>query len=187
MLRLTMMLAGALFLGLLALLTVFVHGLRAKSPQILDAIRRVNRTVFNPMQMRSAGTPGAYAAVIRHRGRTTGRAYETPLVPAATDDGFVIALPYGLRSDWMKNVLASGSATIVQGGHSYQVDQPEIITVAEGNRYFPARQQRTHSRFGVENCLRVRRVGPLDEGWSADAIEESRKSGSSQHREAHPG
>lgn len=160
MLRLAMLLVGALFLGLLALVIVVVLGLRAGSPLVLDAVRRVNHAVFNRMQMKSAGTPGAYASVIRHRGRTSGRAYETPVVVVATDDGFVIALPYDLRSDWMKNVLAGGRATIVHEGHSYQVDRPEIITMEEGHRYFPAKQQRTHGRFGVENCLRVRRVGP---------------------------
>jgi len=160
MLRLAMLLVGAVFVGLLAVLIVVVLGLRAGSPRVLDAIRRVNRAVFNPVQMKSAGTPGAYASVIRHRGRTSGGAYETPVVAVATDDGFVIALPYGLRADWMKNVLADGSATIVHEGHSYQVDRPEIITMEEGHRQFPAKQQRAHGRFGVENCLRVRRVGP---------------------------
>ncbi|WP_329318076.1 hypothetical protein [Streptomyces sp. NBC_01262] len=154
------MLAGALFLGFLALLAVVALRLRAGSPRGLDAIRRVNRAVLNPMQMKSAGTPGAYASVIRHRGRTSGRAYETPVVAVTTKDGFVIALPYGLRSDWMKNVLAVGYATIVHEGRTYQVEQPEIVTMDEGHHYFPAKQQRTHSRFGVENCLSVRRAGP---------------------------
>jgi hypothetical protein len=92
----------------------------------------------------------------------SGRAYETPVGAVATDDGFVIALPYGLRADWMKNVLASGSATIVNEGRTYEVDRPEIIPLEEGNAYFPGKEQRTHCRFGVENCLRLRRVGPSE-------------------------
>jgi len=38
--------------------------------------------------MKTAGTPGAYAGAITHVGRRSGRVYETPVGPFATDDGF---------------------------------------------------------------------------------------------------
>jgi hypothetical protein len=44
------------------------------------------------------------------------------MVAFATDDGFVIALPYGPGADWVKNVLASGSATIVNEGDTWLID-----------------------------------------------------------------
>lgn len=152
-------LVGALLLGfLLTIVIVFVLGMRAKIPWARNAVRRFNRAIGNPFQMRSAGTPGAYASVIRHTGRTSGRPYGTPVVPVATEDGFVIALPYGSNTDWLKNVLASGSATIVQEGHTYRVDKPEIITTQEAAAYFPGKEQRSLARFRIGQCLRVRRV-----------------------------
>jgi deazaflavin-dependent oxidoreductase (nitroreductase family) len=152
-------LVGALLLGLvLTILIVFVLGMRAKTPWVLYAVRRFNRALGNPFQMRSAGTPGAYASVIRHVGRTSGRPYETPVVPLATDGGFVIALPYGSNTDWLKNVLASGSATIVNAGHTYRVDQPEIIPTEAAAANFPVKEQRSLRRFRIGQCLRVRRV-----------------------------
>jgi deazaflavin-dependent oxidoreductase (nitroreductase family) len=160
MLGRTMTLVGALLLGLLTLLIVFVLGMRTRSPRLLNAIRRFNRAIVNPRQMKSAGTPGAYASVIRHRGRTSGRPYQTPVGAVATDDGFVIAVVYGSHTDWLKNVLASGSATIVNEGHSYRVDQPEVIPMAVAAAYLPAKDQRNHRLFGIEQCLRVRRVEP---------------------------
>ena len=57
----------------------------------------------------------------------------------AIDDGFVIALPYGPNTDWLKNVLASGSATIVNEGNTYDVDRPEVVPMAEAGRYFSPR------------------------------------------------
>ena len=63
-------------------------------------------------------------SVVHHVGRTTGRAYETPIGAVPTDDGFVIALPYGSNTDWLKNVLASGQATIVHDGTSHAVTGP---------------------------------------------------------------
>jgi len=133
-------------------------GMRMKSPLVLDAVRRFNRDVTNRFTMETAGTPGAYASVIRHVGRTTGLPHETPVRATATDDGFLIALPYGTRADWLKNVRASGSATIVDEGTTYEVDQPEIIPLADVSSQFPLMDQRTLSRFGVDQCLRVRRV-----------------------------
>jgi len=44
---------------------VFLWGMRAKSPPVVDAVRRTNRRVFNPRQLRSAGTEGAFASVRR--------------------------------------------------------------------------------------------------------------------------
>jgi deazaflavin-dependent oxidoreductase (nitroreductase family) len=158
--RRTMTLVGALFVGLLTVSIAFLLGMRARSPRVLNAVRRVNRAIFNPLQMRSAGTPGAYASVIRHTGRTSGRPYGTPVGAVATDDGFVIVLVYGSDTDWLKNVLASGSATIVNEGRTYRVDQPEVIPMEAAALYLPAKDQRNHRFFGVDQCLRVRRVEP---------------------------
>ena len=154
-------LVGGVVLMLMGVAAVFFVGMRMKSPLVLDAIRRFNRDVTNPHAMESAGTPGAYASVVRHVGRTTGQPHETPVRATATDEGFLIALPYGTRADWLKNVRASGSATIVDEGTTYDVDQPEIIPMADVSSQFPLMDQRTLSRFGVDQCLRVRRV-PAD-------------------------
>jgi len=151
-------LAGALFVGLVAIALVFVLGMREKSPLVLGPLIRLQRAIINPRQMRSAGTPGASASVIRHRGRISGRPYDTPVGAVATDDGFVIALPYGSRANWLQNVLANGSATIVHEGHTYQVDQPEIVPMRAVESQFTAGDQRGFHWMAVDQALRVRRV-----------------------------
>jgi deazaflavin-dependent oxidoreductase (nitroreductase family) len=150
---------GGLVLALAAIGVVFVTGMRTKSPRVLDAVRKTSRAM-KPLALRSAGTPGAYAAVVRHVGRTTGRPYETPVGAVATEDGFVIALPYGPNTDWLKNVLASGTASIVDEGNTYEVDRPEVVPMAAAGRYFSPQDQRAHRMFAVDQCLRVRRIGP---------------------------
>jgi hypothetical protein len=124
-----------------------VLGIRSKNLTVRNAARRVHHAVGNPLQMRSAGTPGTYASVIRHRGRTTGRTYETPVWAVPTEDGFVIAIVYGPRTDWLKNALASGAAAIVHEGGTYPVDWPEIVPMESGRPYFPAMTRRTHLDF----------------------------------------
>ena len=150
-----------LLVGLTFLLGVFIGvvlgGMRSQSPPVLHAVRRFNRDVGNPRQMATAGAPGAYASVIRHVGRTSGREYETPIGAVATEDGFVVALPYGAGADWLKNLLAAGSAMIVNEGRTYRVDQPEVMTMAEAIEDFPPKDRRMLRLFGVGNSLRVRR------------------------------
>jgi deazaflavin-dependent oxidoreductase (nitroreductase family) len=152
-------LVGGVVLAFVAIGIVFVVGMRTKSPVVLDAVRKTGRAM-KPLALKSAGTPGAYASVIRHAGRTTGRPYETPVQAVATDDGFVIALPYGSNTDWLKNVLARGSATIVDEGNTHEVNRPEIVPMAVAERHFAPQDQRSHRLFAVDQCLRVRRAQP---------------------------
>ena len=149
---------AVLVLALLAVAIVYVLGIRSKSATVRTAARRFHHALGNPLQMRSAGTPGAYASVIRHQGRRTGRTYQTPVWAVPTEDGFVIAIVYGTGTDWPKNVLASGAAAIVHDGATYPVDQPKIVPMERARAYFPATLQRTHRLVGVDGCLRVRRV-----------------------------
>jgi deazaflavin-dependent oxidoreductase (nitroreductase family) len=160
-------LAGALFVGLAALAIVYMLGMRAKSPLVQAPLIRLQRAIINPRQMRSAGTPGAYASVIRHRGRVSGRPYETPVGAVAAGDGFVIGLVYGSRTNWLQNVLASGSATIVHEGQTYAVDQPEIVPMQTVETHFTAGDQKGFRRFAVDQALRVRRVEPREAGMQA--------------------
>lgn len=149
-----------LLLLLSAVGLLLIAGMRTKSPPVLRAVRKVNRRVLNPRQMRSAGTEGAFASVVHHVGRTTGTSYETPVGAVPTPDGFVIALPYGSESDWLKNVLAAGGATLVSGGEAHTVGEPEIVVADAVAHHFSRADQRAHRLFGVDEALRVRRIDP---------------------------
>ncbi len=154
--RLMQLAAGLLFLfGVFV--GVFLGGMRTKSPVVVNTVRRFNRSVTNPRQMATAGSPGASASVIRHVGRTSGREYETPIGAIATENGFVVTLPYGPGADWVKNLVASGSATIVDEGTTFFVDEPEVVSVDEVIDDYPAGERRLLRLFGVDECLRVRR------------------------------
>lgn len=122
---------------------------------IQNALRLFTR-VMRPLALRSAGQEGSNTAVVRHVGRRSGRTYETPVVAVQHDDSFLVALPYGQRTDWLKNVLDKGSASIVTKGHTYDVDQPEVIPMAQATGYFGPREQRMHRQFHVDSALQVR-------------------------------
>ncbi|TYP87993.1 nitroreductase family deazaflavin-dependent oxidoreductase [Blastococcus xanthinilyticus] len=141
------------------LAALFVQSFRAKWGPVQRAVRRFNRDVTNPRQLATAGRPGAYAAVVHHRGRVSGTAYRTPAVAVPAGDGFVFALPYGPGADWVRNVLAAGTATVEHEGRSVEVQRPRLVDESEANRFFPPREQRMHRVFGVVDFLHVAEVG----------------------------
>jgi deazaflavin-dependent oxidoreductase (nitroreductase family) len=108
--------------------------------------------------MRSAGSERSNTSIVRHVGRRSGRTYQTPVVAVGHDDSFLIALPYGKRTDWAKNVLAKGQATVITHGQTYEVDEPHLIPIAEATMHFGPKEQKLHRRFDVETCLRVHRL-----------------------------
>ena len=116
---------------------------------------RMFTRVMRPLALRSAGQEGSSTSVVRHVGRRSGRTYQTPVIAAQHDDSFLIALPYGERTDWLKNVLAGGPAAIMSNGHTYEVDRPKVIPMAEATTYFRPREQRMHRQFHVDSVLQV--------------------------------
>lgn len=124
---------------------------------VQNALRLFTR-VMRPLALRSAGGEGSGTSVVRHVGRRSGRTYETPVIAVPHGDGFLIALPYGERTDWLKNVLASGSAVIVTNGHTYEVGQPEVISMAEATAHFRPTEQRMHRWFRVGAALQLHRA-----------------------------
>lgn len=126
-----------------------------------NALRMFTRAM-RPLALRSAGKEGSNTSVVRHVGRRSGRTYETPVIAARHDDSFLIALPYGKRTDWLKNVLDKGSAAIVANGQVYEVDRPEVVPMAEATSYFRPREQRMHRQFHVDSALQVRQRQEAD-------------------------
>ena len=117
---------------------------------------RLFTRAMRPLALRSAGKEGSNTSVVRHVGRRSGRTFETPVVAVHHDDSFLIAMPYGKRTDWLKNVLDKGSAAIVTNGQVYEVDRPEVIPMADATSYFRPREQRIHRQFHVDTALQVR-------------------------------
>jgi deazaflavin-dependent oxidoreductase (nitroreductase family) len=125
---------------------------------ILDAVRQLNKHVFNPAVIRLAGGKHGPAAVIEHTGRRSGKTYATPVVALPAVDGLLIPLPYGTRVDWLRNVMAAQKATIRVRRETYEVSQPKIIDRATAVSQLPASRRRTFGGFGIKNFLKLQPV-----------------------------
>ncbi len=89
-----------------------------------------NRLVNNRIQ-------GLYAwlippwAVLLHKGRTSGRNYRTPVLAFKRGDTLVIALLYGERSQWLRNLTTAGGGRFVRAGRTYELGAPRVVVTDE--------------------------------------------------------
>ncbi|WP_238559644.1 MULTISPECIES: nitroreductase/quinone reductase family protein [Mycobacterium ulcerans group] len=143
--------AGLLLVVLEAFLIV---SFRLRLRPAINAIRRFNRAVLNPAMLTMAGSAHWYASVIHHQGRTTGRAYATPVVAERVGDQFYIPLPYG-RTDWCANVMAAGECTVEHKGRRYRTTAPAVIGFAVAAPFISARSRRTFRLYKVRSFLRL--------------------------------
>lgn len=86
-------------------------------------LAKINKRVFNPKQIRSGNYP-----VVSHVGRVSGRLYQTPLDAFPTTTGYVLVARYGPESDWVRNILAAGTATLRIGGEDHPLDSPRLVS-----------------------------------------------------------
>ena len=64
--------------------------------------------------------------ILTHVGRKSGKVYRTPVNVFPASNGFIIALTYSSRSEWVKNVLAAGGCGLQTRGSRYQLSAPNV-------------------------------------------------------------
>jgi deazaflavin-dependent oxidoreductase (nitroreductase family) len=94
-------------------------------------LRLIDRSL-NKVTARMARTGHGPISLIRHRGRKSGTIYETPIIVAATDGGFVCELTYGDQVAWYRNLIAAGEGDLLVKGTWHHIDAIEPCTTANG-------------------------------------------------------
>ena len=96
---------------------------------------------------------------LEHRGRRSGRIYSVPLAPRRVSDGFVVALPFGANVEWVRNALASGTATMTWKGRRFPLVGPEILDFNAASFAFPGPMRRIVQTAGIVEFIRFRDTG----------------------------
>jgi len=123
--------------------------------------------VLNPLIARVSGTRLIPLwAVLRHRGRRSGRWYATPVAVAWTEDSLYVPLPFGTAADWPRNVLAAGGATVKWKGSEHPMVAPEIVSDASA---FHPIERRALSMLGIRAVMRLRFAPRTSAGSSQTA------------------
>ena len=114
-------------------------------------VARFNRLVANhfvgPLFTRMPGF-----GAIHHRGRKSGRVYRTPVKIFRSGPDYLVTLPYGPKSDWVRNVRAAGGCELVTRGRRIRLGQPRLV-VDDGTAPIPALARRILSRLDAKTFL----------------------------------
>lgn len=94
--------------------------------QLPRSLARFNRVVTNRVQGLWAHRLPPWAVIV-HRGRRSGREYETPVLAWRHGNRLVVHLYYGPDVDWVQNVLAAGEATVLRAGSRLTLHDPTVV------------------------------------------------------------
>lgn len=89
---------------------------------------------------------------IKHRGRKSGKPYETIVTVYRKGNVLAVALGHG-KTDWVKNVLAAGEADLLYGSRTVHIVNPRIVPAggdAEGLPFMARVQAKKMGIFVAE-------------------------------------
>ena len=128
----------------------------AGRPRISRPIRAIARPL-GPLARPIAGKRWfPFYAVLHHTGRTSGKAYATPVVALRTPDGFIVPLPFGDATQWARNVFAAGGGTLTFAGHDYGIVEPQVVDRVDAKAYLPTFVRFLAARLGLRQFVLVR-------------------------------
>lgn len=120
----------------------------------LYGLRPVAIRVVNPV-LRHVAPHLPTFALVRYRGRRSGRRYEIPLNVFRDRDDWVVILTYGSDAEWVKNILAAGAAEMTTRGRVVRLTDPRLV--AEDALAFVPSPARAIGRLaGITEVLRLR-------------------------------
>ena len=96
--------------------------------------------------------------IVTHRGRKTGRTYETPVNVFRRGDEYRFFLTYGSDVDWVRNILAAGACMLRTRGRDVRLVEPELIADPELELAPPFVRFVERRLAGVTEVLRMRRA-----------------------------
>ena len=110
----------------------------------------INKRVFNPGQIKKGVSP-----VLTHVGRVSGRTFQTPLDAHPVDGGYIFILVYGSGSDWVKNIIAAGTASLRVEGEEIPLKSPRVITEEVAWELLPPTTKRPPKFLRISEYLQM--------------------------------
>ncbi|MFI7530703.1 nitroreductase family deazaflavin-dependent oxidoreductase [Nocardia salmonicida] len=111
---------------------------------------KINKRVFNPRAVAGGKWP-----VLTHTGRISGKTYRTPLDAHPVDGGYLFVLVYGSASDWVRNILATGTAELRKDGREIALTAPRVVGRDEAFQALPPEIPRPPKLLRISEFLRM--------------------------------
>ncbi len=123
-----------------------------------DRIRLFNKHVLNPILRVLAILSVGPFAILRHVGRRSGKLYETTIMVWPLRDGFMIALTYGPKVDWYRNVQAAGGCKVYWHRCDYALGAPQPLDAQSALPAFPALFRFFLRRAGLRDYIWMNQI-----------------------------
>jgi deazaflavin-dependent oxidoreductase (nitroreductase family) len=125
-----------------------------------NRMRYVAKNVINRVTSRNAGSAKSPFAILRHVGRRSGKEFETPIMVSPLGEDFVLALTYGPKVDWYRNLQANGKGTLTWHGKVYTIKKLEPLDRQTGLAAHHLHERVILQILKVENFVRVKVSAP---------------------------
>jgi deazaflavin-dependent oxidoreductase (nitroreductase family) len=126
-------------------------------PRTRGVIRFVARFV-NPLTLLVAGRRWMpIVGVLHHRGRKSGRVYDTPLGMRQLGDKFVMPLTFSESAAWYLNTRAAGSCQVTYLGRVHTLTEPRVVDYAAAAPAFPRYELLQFRLVGINEYLVMRK------------------------------
>jgi deazaflavin-dependent oxidoreductase (nitroreductase family) len=119
-------------------------GVPMKFPPVVE---RLQIKYFNPL-IRPLARYLPTFAIIKHRGRTSGKEYETVVNAFRKGNVLAIGLAHG-KTNWVKNVLAAGEADVHLFRRDVHITNPRIVPAGSDDSTLPQFARRVGRGMGV--------------------------------------
>ena len=97
-------------------------------------LAKINIAFTNRITSLFAGWLAGFG-ILTHVGRKSGKVYRTPVNVFRAPHGFVIALTYSSKCEWVKNVIAAGGCELKTRGKKYQLSAPKVVRDPSRRRF----------------------------------------------------
>lgn len=125
-----------------------------------NRMRYIAKNVINRLTIRNAGSTKSHFAIMRHVGRRSGKEFETPIMAEPLGDDFVLALTYGPKVDWYRNLQATGKGTLIWHGKAYAIEKVESLDRNVGLSVHPLHERAILRIMKVQNFVRLKVSAP---------------------------
>lgn len=112
--------------------------------------RYLNKYTFNRLAVRKGN-----ADLLTHIGRSSGKTYRTPLEAIPMENGYAVFMVYGPNTDWVRNTVESGSATLRKDGRDIRLTNPSVVDLNDVRGEIPTDVARPPGFLKVSQLLRM--------------------------------
>lgn len=110
-------------------------------------VERLQIKYMNPVVGKVARYVPSFA-IIKHRGRTSGKQYETVVNAYRKGNVLAVMLGHG-KTNWVKNVLAAGEADVHLFRRDVHITNPRIVPAGTDDPALPPIARRAARQVGV--------------------------------------